>query len=252
MWKALAKKLQIGCSTKVQCCGNDASAMINNGEKGVSLYCFRCGRQEWEPHGPRSIHEIMATRRAVEVIERAASMPHDALALMDGPPEALLWVLSGGLSPEMANDVYGFRYEPNVRLVLIPIENGVLGRDVFGGKPKYRLFGDGRSYRLSKGRSGVTVVVEDILSAIAVNRAGWTSLAVLGTSISSIQATYAANTVTVGWFDNDAAGDAAYVRLRKAMGLHPSQVVRIQTDVDPKHIHREQISNLIGEAVCPF
>ena len=247
MWTDLAKRLKIGSSTKVMCCGADASAMINNGDKGVSLYCFRCGRQEWEPHGPRSIAEIMASRRAVEVIERAASMPHDALPLMEGPREALLWVLSGGLSPEEANDRYGFRWEPDSRLVLIPITNGVLGRDVFGGRPKYRLFGPGRHLWLSGEASGVTVVVEDVLSCIAVSRAGYTSLAVLGTAISSTQAALAADDTVVGWFDADAAGQRAYVRLRKAMGLHPAHVVKVFTDVDPKHLHREMIRKQIGD-----
>ncbi len=247
MWKDTAKRLRVGEHTKIECCGNDRSAMVNNGDKGISLYCFRCGRQEWEPHGPRSLHEIMATRRAVEVIERAASMPQAALALMDGPPEAHLWVLAGGLSPEMANDRYGFRWEPNSRLVLIPIHNGILGRDIFGGRPKYRLFGPGRHLWLSGGVSGVTVVVEDVLSCIAVSRAGCTSLAVLGTAISSTHATLAADEITVGWFDNDKAGNAAWVRLRKAMGLHPGRVVRIKTDKDPKCFSRECIHHFITE-----
>ncbi len=247
MWIDSARRLKIGDNTKIMCCGSDASAMINNGDRGVSLYCFRCGRQEWEPHGPRSLKEIMATRRAVEVIERAASMPPDALPLMDGPREALLWVLSGGLSPEMANDDYGFRWAPDSRLVLMPIQHGIIGRDVFGGRPKYRMFGQGRSYWLSEGHTGVTVVVEDILSAIAVNRAGWTSLAILGTSISSVHAALAANDTVVGWFDKDAAGKRAYVRLRKSMGLHPAHVVKVFTDVDPKHLHRAKINQEIGD-----
>ena len=250
MWKNEAKRLRIGQHRKIMCCGSDPSAIINNGDAGVSIYCFRCGRQDWEKHGPRSVAEIMAMRRAVEVIERAASMPHDALALMDGPPEALLWVLRGGLSPEEANDRYGFRWEPDSNLVLIPIHNGVLGRDVHGGRPKYRMFGPGRHMWLSGGGLGVTVVVEDVLSCIAVNRAGYASLAVLGTSISSVQATWAANTNVVGWFDADKAGDAAWVRLRQAMALYPGEINRLRTDKDPKCYHQRTIQTLIEETLC--
>lgn len=260
MWKAEAKRLRIGQHRKVMCCGSDPSAIINNGDAGVSIYCFRCGRQDWEKHGPRSVAEIMAMRRAVEVIERAASMPHDALALMDSPPEALLWVLRGGLSPEMANNDYGFRYDPKTRLVLMPTDEGVLARDVFGGRPKYRLFGPGRSYMLRAGHTGVTVVVEDVLSCIAVNRAGWRSLAVLGTTISSTQAAWAGSCtrkgsrpdtgrIVVGWFDNDRAGDVAWIRLRKAMALHPVRVVKLTTDKDPKCYHQRTIQTLIEETL---
>ena len=245
MWRQTAKLLRIGQSRKIKCCGTDSSAMINHGDKGFSLYCFRCGRTEWEPHGARSLKEIIATRRATEVIERTASMPHDAQALMQGPPEALLWVLKGGLSPERAHHNYGFRWEPDSRLVLIPIENGILGRDVHGGRPKYRLFGPGRSFWLPNEVSGVTVVVEDVLSAIAINRAGWSSLAVLGTAISTIQATMAANTITVGWFDADKSGDRAWVQFRKAMALHPGKVLRLRTQGDPKTLHLEHIRYLL-------
>jgi len=250
MWTTLAKTLRIGEHRKIKCCGQGPSAIINHNDNGISIYCFRCGRKEFEPHGPRSLHEIMATRRAYEVIERAASMPEDAVALMAGPPEALCWVLKGGLAPEEAHSVYGFCWHEPTRLVLIPLDRGLIGRNVHGGQPKYKMFGAGRSFRLTEGASGTIVVVEDVLSAIAVNRAGWASLAVLGTGFSSIQATYAASPLVVGWFDGDKAGDRAWVRLRQAMALYPSQIIRLRTDKDPKCIHRAEIVRLLERATC--
>jgi len=241
-WKQVAHALRIGQRLKIQCCGTDRSALASNNDRGISLHCFRCGRKEWEPHGERSIHEIMATRRADAALTKSATMPEDAVALMDGPSAALQWVLAGGLQPEIAHETYHFRWHAQSRRVLIPLsDHGLLGRAVHGERPKYRLFGRGSLYWATGDLSRPLVVVEDILSAIAVSRVGWPSVAVLGTSISPEQAREIAKPKVIGWFDDDKAGNKGWISLRKRMALYPVKLSRIMTQLDPKALHRADL-----------
>ena len=184
----------------------------------------------------------MATRRAIHELASSKTMPDDAVALMDGPSAALQWVLAGGLQPEIANDTYHFRWHEGSQRVLIPLsDNGLLGRAVRGERPKYRLFGRGALYWATGNPSRPLVVVEDILSAIAISRVGWPAVAVLGTSVSPEQAREIAKPKVIGWFDGDKAGNKGWISLRKRMALYPVSVSRIVTDLDPKALHRADL-----------
>lgn len=224
----------------------------------MSIHCFRCGLNDFEPHGPRSIAEIMATRRVADALaaQTIIAMPAAAVRLTEGPPEAMLWVLRGGLTPEEAQDTYGMRWHEPTHRVLIPIYQGgslrgLLGRAVFGERPKYRMLGGPADtiYRLPHRANKAIVVVEDILSAISVYRAGLNALAVLGTSITPVQAAEiaAGATEVIGWFDGDKAGDAAWNRLRGRMALHPVKLSRIRTSDDPKRLHRADLRRLLAQ-----
>jgi len=191
----------------------------------------------------------MATRRADAALKESASIPSTAVPIMDGPPAAIQWVLAGGLQPEIAYTEYGFQWDDKSNRVLIPLAKGVLGRSVSGAKPKYRLYGIGDVYRVSPPECDreALVVVEDVLSAIAVARAGWPACAVLGTSISPVVAAGLAAPEIVGWFDDDPAGNTAWTQLRKRMALWPCVLRRVTTTKDPKHVHRaELIAHLEG------
>lgn len=169
-------------------------------------------------------------------------MPSDAVALMEGPSAALLWVLAGGLQPEVAYEDYGFKWHEATRRVLLPLSQGILGRAVHGERPKYRLSGQSSTYRppgtASNRPQRPLVVVEDVLSAIAIQRAGWPALALLGTSVSPEQVAACAAPRVIAWFDADKAGNAAWVRLRKGLALYPTQLTRITTEQDPKRLFR--------------
>lgn len=143
------------------------------------------------------------------------------------------------------------RWHETIRRVLIPIYgedgqlDGVLGRAVYGERPKYRMLSGAANtfFRAPWVDSDTCVVVEDVLSAIAVNRAGVNAVAVLGTAITPEHAAHITERVArvVGWFDPDTAGDKAWQRLRGKMGLYPVTLRRVQTSADPKTLHRQQI-----------
>ena len=259
-WQETARTLRIGSKRKTVCCSTDRSAIISNGDHGVSFYCFRCGRNEFEQHTERSIAEILKTRRAIEDLaaQQIPKMPSTAVPLTQGPKEAWRGVLKGGLTPEQASGPFGMMWHEETRRVLIPIYrngdlHGLLGRAVFGERPKYRMLGGPADtlYALPQHPVRVSVVVEDILSAIAVWRAGANALAVLGTTVTPVQAAEIAKGTkcVVGWFDDDPAGDKAWQTLRKRMALYPVELHRITTKQDPKRLHRSHIRGLLNKHI---
>jgi hypothetical protein len=251
----LAKSLPYGGKRKVVCCGGSPSAIVSNNVKGISFYCFRssCDRKEFEPHGERSLAEVMATRQAEAEIKQQRVIPKRCLPLShpEVPYGAVLWVLQSNLSPEEATDVYGMMYDPKTRRVCIPIQGGFLARSVFKDGPKYIKAGEDTQYYLLRRSQGPLVVCEDIMSAIQVHRSGYSAMAILGTSLTGTTARVMAefNTI-VCWTDGDKAGDAAWVTLRKKMALYPVTLTRVRTDVDPKEIHRGEIVRFIEEILC--
>jgi len=250
-WQVLAKSLPIGQKRKIPCCGADATSYVSQDHKGIRMGpCFRCGDKRYIPHGPRSVAEVLAARKALEETVELRSIPKRCIKLSDPetPSQAVLWVLQSGLSPETAEDTYGIRYDPKTRRVCIPIPDGFLARAVHGERPKYIKAGASRTemYKLITEEGKPVVLVEDILSAIAVNRAGYNSIAALGTAITP---TIAADLGTHPVTDADKAGDQAWVKLRRRMGLYPCELHRVRTELDPKNIHTAGIAKIIKEQI---
>lgn len=251
--------LRAGSKRKVAHCTNDATAYISNSNAGISLFCFRCGEKLFEPHGERSIAEILATRAvADDDINRAWGMPNDATELSNAPEAAIVWLLQGGLLPEKAEHVWGMRWHDKTQRVLIPVLGitgammGLLGRALDGQKPKYKAYqGTSSLFYATYHNADAVIVVEDILSAIAVHSAGYSAIAALGTSISPVDAgaISAVSDRVVGWFDPDPAGVNAWPKFRKRMGTHPVRVSRITSGVDPKRLPRSAIREKINEAL---
>lgn len=251
-WQRAAKSIPTGQKRKVECCSTSPSAYISNDRKGIRFFCFRCGTKHWEPHGPRSIAEVLAARRATDEIKELRDIPSRCIPLYapETPREAVLWVLQAGLAPETATDSYGFLYDPKTRRVCIPINGGFLARAIFGESPKYIKAGaDCELYELPR-ESNQLVVCEDIMSAIKVYEAGFNSVAILGTAVTTTMAMkLAKHKVIVCWTDGDKAGDQAWIKMRKILALYPVTLTRVRTKEDPKLIHRAEIVRLIQESI---
>ena len=252
-----ARSLTFGQKRKVPHCGPDPSAYISNRPVGLSLHCFRCGANEFVPHGRLSASDILAMRQRDEE-EAGADYPDvTSLDASDVPTPAHLWVLRAGITPERASEQYGFGWSDRSSRVIVPIlhdgqPTGLwTGRAIDGRKPKYLMPRGSMGacwYRLQLGRTTPVVVVEDVLSAIRVHEAGYNSLAVLGTTVGPTQATLLADFPVIGWFDGDKAGRAGYVKLRKALGPFGIVPARVQTERDPKTYSRKAITQYIKDA----
>jgi hypothetical protein len=248
-WQTIAKALPYDRSTRIVHCGSTKDAMVSHSNAGVNLFCFKCGANDFVGHGPRSAAEILAARRATESLTEARSMPSRVIALdhPECPPTAFLWTLKTGLTPEVSSEVYGMRYDPLTRRVCIPLEGGFIARAVYDDKPKYIRSGSAiqKIWHMER-TDDLVVVTEDILSAIKVYRAGYSSIAVLGTNISpTTAASIGAYPNVVCWTDADKAGDKAWVQLRQRLSLFELNLTRIRTEEDPKNITLSGIKRLL-------
>lgn len=190
-------------------------------------------------------------RKASEEIKESREIPQRCLLLSDPetPPEAVLWVLRTGLSPEEAQSRYGMRYDPKTQRVCVPIKDGFIARAVFRERPKYLRCGAGDTdYYLLHVTEDVVVLTEDILSAIKVRSTGYSAVAALGTSVSDRLAQVLSKYPRViCWTDADKAGDKAWVAVRSKMAVYSSGLSRIRTEQDPKSVDKSEIIRLIKE-----
>lgn len=258
-WIKLAKTLRFGQRRKVKHCGTDVSAYCSNGPKGVSLHCFRCGADEFEPHGRLSAADILRYRQQDEAA-RSSAYPA-TVSLADAPSAAQLWTLKAFIPPERATSKYGFGYDGKTDRVVVPIlhdgePTGVwTARALDGRTPKYLMpFGSAGSMWYDTRRSGTIVICEDILSAARCAEAGYGAAAILGTAVGvhHLQTLEAAVKDrefllhVLGWFDADKAGRDAWVKLRAACGVLGLSPIRVQSDKDPKLHTRKQIQEKVN------
>lgn len=181
------------------------------------------------------------------------------VAIADGPREAWVWCMKAGLSPEVATDVYGFGWAENVHRVIVPILENEEDTGAFVARsldkrrpPKYIASANAAGKNWMHLHGDTVVVVEDVLSAISIARAGFGSIAAMGTSFDQVfMSKISSHRNIVSWLDPDAGGDKGYRKLRKASGLWDARLHRIKSNKDPKyHTSAEvqaYIRGVIGE-----
>lgn len=250
-WAEKAKLLRFNEKRKVPHCTGDASAYISNGPRGVSLHCFRCGANAFEPHGRLSAADILRARQRDDA---AREQPYPTVVpLREAPAQACSWVLKAFITPERATDTYGFGYDEKTERVVLPVLHDFeptglwAARATDGRSPKY-LMGKGSAgsmwYAFRQGRP--VVVVEDVLSAIRVYEAGYSSVSILGTSVPTGLGTLLGGRDVLAWLDADKAGRNGYVKLRKALSLYGVDPKRVRSDKDPKLHTRLQIQEKLS------
>lgn len=252
-WTQVASALAFGQSRKIPHCGPDASASVSNHPRGMRLYCHRCGEKDFRPHEKASL-DYMLTAMAAEEVVTSGKFP-ECVSLTSGvPSEALLWGLRCGLSPEVLESL-GFGWNSRMSRVVYP--HLVLGepdgrwgaRAVFKGQnPKY-IAARGESLPWSIGESDRVVVVEDVLSAIKVHRAGYAAVAATGTSIDPMKFVSAFPKVRMAaiWMDPDTPGRNAAGKLRKSLAAFGIETRTVQSGKDPKYYTRAEIRNKVDE-----
>lgn len=253
-WEALALTLPFGASRKIKCCGDKPSSYVSNSAAGVRLGpCFRCGHREFKPHQGVTMAQLAAWRAADAATGTTAPdlSPPDAW-----PQAALVWLGKAGVSVQRAVD-HGAGWSEQTQRFILPCQiNGVptgafTGRALNPARPKYVQGGQLGALGVWIGGpdTAEVVFVEDVLSAWRVADAGYTSCAVLGTSFRPrvLEAALSGKLAAAIWLDPDKAGDAAAVKLRRALRLYDVEVRKITSERDPKYHSSKQIQQYMEQ-----
>jgi hypothetical protein len=250
-WLEVAKSLQQGRKIRMTCCGADNSLLVNHSEKGYSCHCFRCGNNEWHGHGLRSIDTIQRHKREREAcMYKQVQLPDDYTLTI--PDKLAVWFYQYGISAPLARS-YGIGYSPSLDRVVLPVfESGTLTAVQMrtidpARKPKYlNPTGPGVSGAIFESdlrpTKGVTVLVEDILSAIKVGKVHHAT-SILGTNMTDVRAAKinSKNHTVLIWLDSDKAGREGARDAEKQLLLLGVRVIRICTPLDPKLYTLEEI-----------
>lgn len=254
-WLEIAKNLQTGHKTRIDCeCGDGKTLIVNHNIKGYSCHCFRCDTNDFAGKGKQTLAELAHIRELneqAETIDLPLTLPEDFTT--DIPLEGRLWLYSGGIHEQVWSH-YGLGYSKSLHRVILPVYDSRRNLVWYqcralskGQKPKY--------IQPSKERAAVmfwgsrrdetrVIVVEDILSAIRVGK-HCSAVSLLGTKITSAQAVALSKFSRVtSWLDNDKAGKDGAYKIRKTLSLL-TEVDNIQSEVDPKKLSDKEIKVLL-------
>ena len=178
--------------------------------------------------------------------------------IADFPPEAVVWLHQGHITPEMVED-YDILWHEKERALQLPCAGGYQWR-YFDGKQKYLTSEDCKGYIALPGKaeSSVVIVVEDILSAMHLRECGYSSVATLGTALKA-EARLAlrglmddATKALLVWYDNDNMKVRQRARkvARQLTGLSvPVHIVDEHVGQDPKLYNIFDIDQTINRIV---
>lgn len=241
--------------------------VITRKRNGFSMWCHRCHTKYWYPVKSPSSSAILSElhRRAVgnkdnvSVVTKKVTLPSDFTA--DIPASGLLWLRTYGVSEDEIRR-YHFGYSPRLDRLILPVfRDGELvfwqGRNLSSdtSRPKYMNVRSQRSdiVLFVNNQTSKVVLVEDILSCLAVARAGVSAVALLGSYVKmdllrDVLADADIDCIKV-WLDPDKRQEACkYAKQLRALGYSASPIVLAHQD--PKCYKPEEVQRFIGGVTC--
>lgn len=245
-WLRACKRLPVGGSARIRCCGRDKAAVIYNKEASWEMYCNRCKQPQFE--------RKQFVQQIKHVVERPVQpAPADLIRIGDASAEvqsaAYSLLAMKGIMPDMVEDVL---WSNASRRMVFPISSSLyLGRAMTPAQhPKWVQYNGKSSFGyiapLSQSVQGIALT-EDLLSAKKVahasNRFGSGNIvvvALLGTRLDQkLKLLIAQNNWPVLlMLDGDAAGYDGIKRIRRELkafsGLRVGEFTR--PGDDPKDL----------------
>lgn len=234
--------------------------VVTRTKNGFFLWCFKCHVHR---HLTRDGLPLSSVKRFIKERNKSqaqvadVSVEHNVVSLprdftTDIPPAGIAWLRKGGVTFEEMKQ-YRLGYSPELDRVILPIwgEEGLLywqGRALVndGTKPKYINVKTKRShvFFVVGTNSNMTVLVEDILSALAIARAGYIGVALLGSYVGTdVQEVIKTHKVRV-WLDPDKRKDC--IRFAKRLSMYNIDASPIVfTDKDPKEYTTAEIKEIL-------
>lgn len=241
--------------------------VITRKRNGFSMWCHRCHTKYWIPvKSPSSsailneLHKRAAdTKQSASVVTRKVTLPSDFTT--DIPASGLLWLRTYGVGEDEIRK-YRFGYSPRLDRLILPVfRDGELvfwqGRNLSSDttRPKYMNVRSQRSdiVLFVNNHTSKVVLVEDILSCLAVARAGVSAVALLGSYVKmdllrDVLVDTDIECIKV-WLDPDKRQEACkYAKQLRALGYSASPV--ILAEQDPKTYKPLEVLHFIGGAIC--
>lgn len=263
-WLPQAKALEIGQRTRTDHdCGDGRTLLVQHKETGWTGWCHRCNDDGWVPHPAESLSQRIARLTAARVVEDTARenpLPPRPMNLdpRTWPLEARVWLYKAGMSND---DILaaGFYYHERMERVVLPVyEDGKpvywQARGFDKDRPKYinpavdksslvARYGDGDK----RASGGILCLTEDILSGWKVGREAPT-WCLLGTNFPpALFAEVLRRRPKVwAWLDPDAAGQKGITKIIKKLRGYGIEVIRLQSDQDPKLLSGHDIRVTLG------
>lgn len=229
---------------------------------GWFIYCHRCSKHRQVRTGNLPLSTIRALLKkrnepgdeTSHVLEKV-TLPHDFTTQI--PESGLRWLRSYRVTDEEVK-LHRFGYSETYDRLILPVfgEDEViywqgrrLGDDL--AQPKYLNFSQARTqvYFVVNKESNTTIIVEDILSALAVARAGFNAVALLGSNVNdSILASIPSMTKRVKfWLDPDMRKKSVKFSKRlRSKGIKSSSI--LLPVKDPKEYLPDEIIRIVTGA----
>ena len=171
---------------------------------------------------------------------------------------ALLWLAKYNVTPEEIKK-YNINYSPYFERLILPVydrhgrltywQGRYFGKDI-GTQPKYynTRSSRGEIWFDTGGDSSIIVVVEDILSALSVARAGYRAFALLGSYVSDnlIRKLQSEGKQVCVWLDLDK--QCASMQYTKRLNVFGVEAKTIVTTEDPKEYLPDRIKKEVEHA----
>lgn len=263
--------LRVGQKVRTTCCKRATTAIVSRSRTEMRGYCFVCGETPRLPMASSMAEDLASlTASTLQDAEETplTTMPSTGIEWPKGttkllPMSARSWLASYSISPELSERL-SMRWSMELGRLILPCfdTSGTLvywqGRAIEKWrKPKYLsresvqassvTFDSVRSGIIPLNPDGLTVLVEDIVSAVRVGHV-YPAQALLGTALTDgkLGALTAAGVREVAtWFDSDAAGSKARASSSRRLPLVGVRVRHVRTDKDPKNYSNRQIEEIV-------
>lgn len=205
----------------------------NLGEYDDHFYCFGCSYSKKK-------QDIASIRARLAKKEETPANFTEMQVTYDIPKEPLRWLLSYGLC---VSDIEEAKIAWNAEkqlLVLANLPDYWQGRS-FDPEARVKYLSSGKKPIIYYGFDETCVLVEDIVSAIRVSKAGVCSIPLLGSSIPTEWVRELAGRFKklIVWLDRDKASNSLRIaREFKQRGLESTSCI---TELDPKEYSKEEI-----------
>lgn len=251
-WLRACKRLPVGGSARIRCCGRDKAAVIYNKEASWEMYCNRCKQPQYQ--------RKQYVQQVSVVPERPVQpAPADEIRIKDARAETqsqiYAWLVSKGLMPDMVPDL---RWSDKARRMIFPVSSALsLGRGMSPlQNPKWIQYGGRSTFGMCQPRLAPRAIVltEDLLSAYKVQHVinkystgDILCVALLGTRLDSKLKLFIAEQhwPVLLMLDGDAAGYDGIKRIRRELkaftGLSVGEFT--QSGDDPKDM---DIATILG------